>query len=267
MPVLVTRPVDAMGLAIVSSVAATGGQVRAFVAPSGPVGDLRTLGAICAVGDLLDEGHVESAMEQVHTVVHLTGLPLAEDADVVVEEAATVVTAAVGAGVRRLIVLSLPGAEGGADDALRRAAAEVEEMVSEAPFPVVVLRPSLIDTPELRDAVARTPLDADTLANVVAPVTIADIAAVVLCLDDQRDVHVTGVRVLGVEGSTTTTVGEYLDAVGVTPMSLVGRVLDRLRPGTSLLAEALAGPWLNDAEVDSAWAATGLRPTGTDDVA
>lgn len=265
MPVLVTRPIDTIGLAVVDAMASTGGQVRAFVDPSGPVAELRAVGAICAVGDLLDEGHLESAMEQVHTVVHLTGLPLVEDPEMVVEEAATMLTAAVGAGVRRLIVLSLPAGGDGEEDALRRAAREVEEMVAEAPFPVVILRTSLIDQPEMRDALARTPMPAAALDNDVAPLKVADVAALLLRIDDRRDEDGAGVRVLGAQGPEVIPLRTHLSEVGITPMSLVGRVLDRLTPGTSLLADAMSGPWLVAAEVEDAWRATGLTARGDGD--
>lgn len=263
MPVLVTRGGSSLGRLIVGSVAATGGQVRAFCAPDAPVGEVRQLGAIVASGSLLDEGHLETAMEQVHTVVHLGVDPLASSADLVVEEAATVLSAAVGAGIRRLLVLSLPGATSDADDPLRRAAAEVELLAQDGPFPATVVRASLIDSPELRAEAARVPLPSTVLDNPVAPVRPADLAGLFMWLDDQRDLAGGTFEVLAAEGPAVLPLRDHLRRVGVTPMSTVGRVVERLRPGSSgsVLAETLAGPWLSGGGIADGWLRAGIEPS------
>lgn len=263
MPVLVTKPDTTLGRAIVRGVAETGGQVRAFGGPDAPVAELRQLGAVVASGSLLDEGHLETAMEQVHTVVHLGVHPLAASGDLVVEEAATVLSAAVGAGIRRLLVLSLAGASDGADDEVRRAAAEVEVLAHDGPFPATAVRASLVDSPELREATARVPLPAAALENPVAPVRPADLAALFLWLDDQRDLVGGTFEVLAAEGPDVVPLRDHLRHVGITPMSTVGRMVERLRPGSSgsVLAEVLAGPWLSGGGVADGWLRAGIAPS------
>jgi uncharacterized protein YbjT (DUF2867 family) len=254
MPVLVTHPETTLARALIERLAATGGQVRAF---GSPVAELRQRGVICAVGSLLDEGHLETAMEQVHTVVHLPPLPLVDDPDLCVEQAATVVSAAVGAGVRRLITVSLPEATPDAADPLRRAAAEVEQTAADTPAPSVVVRPSLVDVPEVRDALARVPLAGDVLDNRVAPVSMGDLAGLLFALDERRDVLDADHAVLAADGPQVVALRDYLLDVGVTPLSLVGRMVERLRPGSALLAEVLAGPWTSGPDVANGWRAIG----------
>jgi uncharacterized protein YbjT (DUF2867 family) len=267
MPVLVTAAGSDLGQAVVRKVAATGGEVRAFCGPDAPIAVLRQLGAICAAGSLLDEGHLETAMEQVHTVVHLATTPLVDVPSRIVEETATVVTAAVGANVRRLVTLSLPGARPASSDPLRRAAAEAEELVAAVPCPSTVVRVSLVDTADLRQALARTPLAGQTLANRVAPVRPDDVADLVGWLDERRepgtgDVH----EVLAADGPEVVALSDYLRGVGLTPMStpmsLVGRAVERLRPDRDgpLLAGVLAGPWTSGPELPSAWERARIAP-------
>lgn len=262
MPVLVTRGGSSLGRLIVGSVAATGGQVRAFCSPDAPIGEVRRLGAIVASGSLLDEGHLETAMEQVHTVVHLGVDPLTPSAELVVEQAATVLSAAVGAGIRRLLVLSIAGASSDAGDPLRRVAAEVELLARESPFPATAVRSSLIDSDEVRHAVARVPLDGATLENPVAPVQPPDLAALFAWLDEQRSLDV-AFEVLSADGPAVLPLREHLRGVGITPMSTVGRMVERLRPGGSgsVLTETLSGPWVSGGGIADGWLRAGIEPS------
>lgn len=265
MPVLITVPASPVGRAVVSRIAAVGGQVRAFCDPTDPVTELRQLGAICAVGSLLDEGRLESAMEQVHTVVHLALDPMVGDPELVVEETATVVSAAVGARVRRMVVVSLPGAAATAADPPRRAAADVEETVRATPFPSVVIRPSLVDTPTLRHALARTPLGPQALDNPVAPIGADDLGALIYAVDEARSELEEGHLVLAADGATTVPLRTYLQRVGITPMSAFGRVVERFRAvgAGEQLAAALSGPMTSGADALDGWAAFGLEPPRT----
>lgn len=262
MPVFVTRGGSSVGRLIVGSVAATGGQVRAFCDPGAPIGDVRQAGAIVASGSLLDEGHLETAMEQVHTVVHLGVDPLAPSAELVVEQAATVLSAAVGAGIRRLLVLSIAGASSDASDPLRRAAAEVELLARESPFPATAVRASLIDSAEVRHAMARVPLDGAALDTPVAPVQPPDLAALFAWLDEQRSIDV-GFEILSADGPTVLPLREHLRGIGITPMSTVGRMVERLRPGGSgsLLVDTLSGPWVSGGGIADGWLRAGIEPS------
>ncbi len=266
MPVLVTGPGSTLGIEVARVLAATGGEVRAFCDAKDFVQPLRRLGVFCAVGSLLDEGHLESAMEQVHTVVHLAVGPLAVGAEMVVDEAATVVAAAVGAGVRRIVCLSVPAAALDGDP-LRRAAAEVELLLSEAPAGTTAVRASLVNTPELRAALARTPLRREALDCLVAPVRPVDVAEVIGWLDDRRDLQ-GGHDVLAADGPVVVSLRTFLRELAITPLSVVGRLAGRLRPGTApLLDEAFATPWTTGAETDSAWAVSGIAPRSPLDAA
>lgn len=258
MPVLVTAPGSSLGQAVVRLLVGLGGEVRAFCGPDAPVHTLRQMGVVCASGSLLDEGHLETAMEHVHTVVHLGVGPLAASPAQLVEETATVVSAAVGAQVKRVVATSLPGADVDADDPLRRAAAEAEQVLVEATCPTTVVRASLVDTPELRARVARTPLDASTLATPVAPVRFVDLAEVVAALDDQRGT-LPDRQFLGADGPRVVPLRDWMRAAGTTPMRWS---LRRAGP----LAAVLAGSWTSP-DLPDAWAATGVSPRSPLDAA
>jgi uncharacterized protein YbjT (DUF2867 family) len=250
MPVLVTSAHTELGQRVVAEVVATGGQVRAYCSGPVDVGALRAAGVIVASGDALDEGHLEAAMEQVHTVVHLGPGLLAPDAASIVDEAAVVVTAAIGAGVRRLLTVSAPAADRDGDEPYRRALGEVEALLRDAPVPSVVVRASLLDDAALRDALAAVRPTSDVLANRVAPLGVAEVAAALVFLDDLRSSAHEGHVVLGLAGSETVTLATFLDRVGIGAPGAVGRLIGRVWRGPDsapMLERALAGPWLPDA--------------------
>ncbi|HEX2029289.1 MAG TPA: NmrA family NAD(P)-binding protein [Nitriliruptorales bacterium] len=261
MPVLVTAAGTTLGREIVRLIGAGGGEVRAYCGPGAPLALLRQAGAICATGSLLDEGHLETAMEQAHTVVHLAVRLDVDDPRQLVEETATVVTAAIGARVRRVIALSLPWARA-RPDPVRAAAAEAEDLVASVICPSTVVRTSLVDTAELRAALERVPLDRATLERPVAPVLPGDVARVVAWLDAERDRGQERHATLAADGPRTLPLGDYLGRVGVSPPSLVGRMADRVRSDrvSSTLRAALGGPWTSGPEVPDAWDRTGVSP-------
>lgn len=71
MPVLIVGAASPLGRAVCTAFLATGGQVRAYVPVPDP--ELQAAGVHVAVGDWLDVPRLESALTQVHTLVHLTG--------------------------------------------------------------------------------------------------------------------------------------------------------------------------------------------------
>jgi uncharacterized protein YbjT (DUF2867 family) len=261
MPVLVTGAHRPLARRIAAALLEDGGEVRAHA--SGDVGALRAAGAIVASGTGDDEGHLEAALAQVHTVVHVGRGLLAPAPEVLVSEAAVVTRAATGAGVRRIVALSVPGATVDADDPLRAAMGEVERVLAAAPVPTVVVRTSLVDTPATRDALATAGLSTEERQVPVAPVRPEDVVALVVAFDRLRSSAETGHAAFSADGPTTMALGAYLERVGVARPgsgSLVGRrALDPAR--VPMLLPSLHGPWVSDeADGPDAWSFTETLP-------
>lgn len=262
MPVLLTHPASAVARATASLLLDDGAQVRLF--GSDVPSDLRARGAFAAVGAPDDHGLLEAALEQVHTLLHVgPGLEV-EDVEALVAEATLVLDAAERAGVQRVVVLSLPGADPEAGDPLRAALGRVEQDARERPFPTVVVRPSLVDTAAVRDLLATLPgrgLD----DVVVAPLRVEDLARGLVAIDEARSQATAGHLVFRADGPEPLTVAAYLRRVGARgedgAVDLVGRVY---RPGgaDAPARRALAGPWTasGDATTADLWAFAGLEP-------
>jgi uncharacterized protein YbjT (DUF2867 family) len=263
MPVLVTSAQHPLARRIALRLLEEGGEVRAYA--HGAVADLRAAGAIVASGEVDDEGRLEAAMAQVHTVVHVGGGLLSSAPHRLERDAEVVATAATNAGVARLIGISLPGAAPDAADPLRRAKAAVEQTLADAGPPSVVIRASLVDTPAMRDALATAGLGAELLEEVeVAPVRVEDLVELVWAFDEARSRARQGHLVVAADGPTRMTLGAYLDRVGVSAPGrggLVGRRLtDEVR--APLLRSALTtGRWWTQEEaVVDGWRFAGLHP-------
>lgn len=183
-PVLITGAETAEGRATARRLMRSGGEVRVFVdveAPASTADEFRAAGCKVARGTLDDEGHLETAAEQVHTVVHLAGGPMT-DPGAVVDDAATVLSAAIGAGCRRLVWASHVGAEDPRDNPYLLACAETEALFADAPLETVVIRRSLTygpgdrltallaagATPPAAQESTHQPLYVDDLALVIA---------------------------------------------------------------------------------------------------
>ncbi|MDX1511145.1 MAG: NAD(P)H-binding protein [Nitriliruptorales bacterium] len=232
MPVLVTDAHTSTGAAVVRRILAAGGEVRAYGA--GVDDSLRAAGAIVANGDADDEGRLEAALEQVHTVIHL-GPGLLGSARIPMEvAAATLATAAEHAGVQRVIALSVLGA--GQGDDFRAAKGRVESLLQDADLPTVVLRVGLIVTPALLAAVRSLPADAPARGNLHAPLRLDDLLDVLAGLDDLRSTASAGHVVFHAAGPDRIQLGAWLDAQGT------GRVGSTWAPieGRSVLGAALA---------------------------
>jgi uncharacterized protein YbjT (DUF2867 family) len=205
---------------------------------------------------------LEAALEQVHTLVHVGPGLLVDDPARLFAEGVGAIDAAVRAGVQRIVLLSLPGASPSADDPLRRAAAALEEHAAAVPVPSVVVRPGLVDTEAVRDAVAFLPSTPDDV--VVAPVRVEDLAAGLLAIDRARSQAASGHVVFRAPGPEPLTLDQWLRRTGDrggTGGDLVGRTY---RPGGSpLLGAALDGPWLepDDARTADLWAFAGMTPS------
>ena len=262
MPVLVTAAEQPLAHRVAARLLGEGGEVRVF--GPGDVSRLRAAGAFAASGTLEDEGRLEAALAQVHTVVHVE--PVAWDAapSEVVEHARVLATAAGNAGVQRIVVVSLPGAAPDAGDPHRRAAWRAEESLRAVACPTVVIRSSLVDTPELRDVLATGGFGPEVLETEVAPVRADDLVELVVAFDRARSRSTEGSLLVRAEGPLRLSVAAYLELVGIVRPgrgSLVGRRLSSDR-ATAGLGRLLAGPWSteDDAAADG-WRFAGLTPS------
>lgn len=189
-PVLITGAETAEGRATARRLMRSGGEVRVFVdveAPTSTADEFRAAGCKVARGTLDDEGHLETAAEQVHTVVHLAGGAMTDPA-AVVDDAATVLSAAIGAGCRRLVWASHVGADDPRDNPYLLACAETEALLADAPLETVVIRRSLTYGPGDRLtallAAGATPAEAEESTH--QPLYVDDLALVIAESDRVR---------------------------------------------------------------------------------
>jgi uncharacterized protein YbjT (DUF2867 family) len=214
MPVLVTGATGLVGRALVPRLLAAGGQVRVYVRRDVP--EYRELGVHVAVGEADHEGRLESALEQVHTLVHLTGGP-APERGTTIEWLNAVTTqvalrAAVNAEVRRVLFLSPIGAGVHRGNAYLEAKGRAEEAVRSSGLEHAIFHCAPILGP--RGALA-TLLGSGVprkLRNVLAnPIAVADVADALVAAD-ARDADVAGTWTLG--GPEELSLGALEDRVG-----------------------------------------------------
>ena len=263
MPVLVTAADRPLAHRLVTRLLDEGGEVRAY-ATSAQLANLRAAGAVVATGALDDEGRLEAAMTDVHTVVHVGGGLFSRDATVLVDAARVVATAAANAGVRRIITLSLPGADPAAAEPLRRAKGEAERLFAAVAPVSIVIRTSLVDTSAVRDALA-TAGSVDGVPFVpVAPVQVGDVLEVVVAFDRARSEASRGHLVVAADGPERMPIEEYLRRVGLAPPghgSMVGRRLYDPKRQPLLVPALCGGPWWSDGDdVIDGWKFAGITP-------
>lgn len=262
MPVLVTSAHQSLARRIAGSLLDDGAQVRLHT--PGDVSSLRAAGAYVATGTPDDEGHLEAALTNVHTVVHV-GRGADADPALIVRDAQVLANAATGAAVERIIMLSLPGAAANADDPLRRAKAAAEAALATVPCPLIVLRVGLVATAWLRDMVATAGLPADVLDTEVAPVGLADVAELVAAFDRARAASPDGKLIVAADGPQRLPLSRYLDAAGVATVgsgSLVGRQVADAAVASRLVS-MLRGRWdaADEPGVLDGWKFTGVMPS------
>lgn len=261
MPVLLTSAHRPFARRVALRLLDEGGEVRAY--GHGDTSALRAAGAFVASGTPDDEGRLDGACTDVHTVVHVGGGLLDADPHHMVEEVETLLRAVTSAGVRRLIALSLPGASPGAADPVRRAKAQVEARLEAAAIPTVVIRSSLVVTTAIVDALATVGLSDEDRAVTVAPVRPADLAELIVAFDRARSRAPTGHLVVAADGPERISVGELLARRGVgTPGT--GTLVGRSLPPAWLeeqLPQVLQGPWwTDDPVVLDGWGFAQLTP-------
>jgi uncharacterized protein YbjT (DUF2867 family) len=261
MPVLVTAAHQPLARRLAARLIEEGGEVRVFT--SGEVGALRAAGAFVATGTRDDEGRLEAALAQVHTVVHVGGGIATSDPQQLVRDAEVLARAATGAEVRRIVMLSLPGADPGAREPLRAAKGQVEAVLAAVPCPTIALRIGLVDTPLIRDALVTSGLGPDLLDTEVAPVRAADVAELVVAFDRARSRSEEGHVVVAADGPQRMSLAGYLDRVAVDRPgrgSMVGRRLPD-RAAVERLTSALDGPWWStDPTLVDGWSFAGFEP-------
>lgn len=249
-PVLVTGAEQPAARLLAALLVAGGGEVRVFVdleRPDRADPDVfRALGCKVAQGALDDEGHLEAACEQVHTVVHLAVDPLRDE--VLVEHAAAVVSAAVGAGVRRLVVASdlvldqpeVPDGLAGWVAALH----EVEELAADLPGETLVLRRALGSSPDeplLRSAAGAAVQGEVDLGGLHHALAASDLARTIAAWDAERTGGGDGEAILRLRGPVEVTAEALITRAlpGGPPLTPTARAL--LAATVTPPASALAG--------------------------
>lgn len=243
MPVMITGAESGLGAQVIERLRPTGGELRAYldatIATEDDANRLRARGCKVALGELDDEGHLEAALEQVHTVAHCWTGPL-HDPQAQVEAAATVSSAALGAGVRRLIWVC----ELARDDAnpYLAATSDIHDLLVALPLETVTLATALRHgdadafTSLLRSGwLSGAPVDATA---VHAPIHNADVARAVAVADRQRgarrEVHIE----LALVGPERTTLSDFLARLGAP-------ALDAPRPAGLAAPDDWVVDWLS----------------------
>lgn len=239
MPVLVTGATGCVGRALLPTLVDAGGQVRVYVRRDVP--EYRALGVKVAVGEADHEGRLESALEQVHTLVHLVGGPL-PDRDVTVEwlnltTTEVAIRAAENAEVRRVLFLSPLGADPSSEHPYLAAKGRAEGVVRGATMEHAIFRcsPILGEGSVFNEAIDRG-LGGEYRLN---PIIVADVAAALVAADT-RDAEVRGTWELG--GAETMTLDELPGRLGISPHPWRSR---------RRLHEELRGLYLREAIADS----------------
>ncbi len=213
MPVLVTGATGCVGRALIPKLVASGGQVRVYVRRDVP--EYRALGVKVAVGEADHEGRLESALEQVHSLVHLIGGPL-PDRDVTVEwlnltTTEVALTAAGNANVRRVLFLSPLGADPGSGHPYLAAKGRAEDAIRRAGLEYAIFRCAPIMGPgsSLAGMLGRK-LPTVMRERSVNAVVVGDVADALVAADN-RDTDVVGSWELG--GPDVLTFGELASGV------------------------------------------------------
>lgn len=218
MPVLVTGAEAGLGEVVIARLLRTGGEVRAYLDPDTAsetiVEGYRRSGLKVAVGAADDEGRLELALAHVHTVVHAGG-GLLDDPTTLLDDLASVVSAALGAGCRRLVWASHLGADAQETNAYLRACAEAEALLADAPMETVVVRRALTYGPhDLLTAVLAAGVPGADLQARHAPLYLDDLAAALLAADAERGRSGPDHLVVGMAGPEIVPLQRLIDGLG-----------------------------------------------------
>jgi uncharacterized protein YbjT (DUF2867 family) len=196
MTVMVTGASGVVGRAVVAAVAPDD-EVRATVRRPEAADALRALGAKVTVRDVDATDALAEVLPRCHTLVHLVGGPNQPSADELfrANHGSTLVAieAAKEVGVRRLILLSVPGADPQATHPYLRAKGLAEEAIRASGLSYAILRSThvyglggLWFTATVEGALASPPFVPGPGTQALAPVYAADLGAAVAAIDDRR---------------------------------------------------------------------------------
>lgn len=255
MAVMVTGASGVVGRAVVNALLARD-EVRATVRRPRAAEPIRGLGAKVAVreGDPVDG--LEELLGRCHTLVHLVGGPNQPDADELFRanhgSTLRALGAAKEAGVRRFVLVSVPGADPEATQPFLRAKGLAEEAVRASGLEHAIVRSShvfglggLWFTAAVEGALAEPPFVVGPGTQELAPVFADDLGAVVAAIDDSAD-ELAGTW--GLEGPQALTADGFCDLLrgdGVVPSHADGQAaaaaLSRM---LSLRVDAVAASFL-----------------------
>jgi uncharacterized protein YbjT (DUF2867 family) len=238
MPVLVTGATGVVGRALIPRLVDSGGQVRVYVRRDVP--EYRSLGVHVAVGEADHEGRLESALEQVHTLVHLVGGPLPERGVTIewlnFETTQVAVRAAENAEVARIIFLSHLGAGPASSHPYLAAKGRAEEAIRAAATQHAIFRcaPVLAPGSALATFLSRG-VASSALGARMNPVVVDDVVQAIVAADT-REGEVRGEWELG--GPEVLTLADLSKRIGTKPRRL------------SLTQKELASLYSRDAVAD-----------------
>lgn len=225
MPVLVTGATGCVGRALIPKLVESGGQVRVYVRRDVP--EYRKLGVHVAIGEADHEGRIESALEQVHTLVHLVGGPSPEPVvpSVWLNLTSTEVAlrAAENAEVRRFLFLSPVGADPASDHPYLADKGKAEAAIRASSLEHAIFRCSPIWAP---GSVLEHFLERGGKSQArMNPVAVADVAAALVAADT-RDAELRGTWELG--GPDVLTVDELAKRMDMKRRTFPPRIAPRL---------------------------------------
>ncbi|MGH7540807.1 MAG: SDR family oxidoreductase [Gemmatimonadota bacterium] len=237
MPVLVTGATGCVGRALIPKLVEYGGQVRVYVRRDVP--EYRGLGVHVAIGEADHEGRLESALEQVHTLVHLTG-GIDLDPGISLDwlnltSTEVAIRAAENAEVRRILFLSHVGADPSSDHPYLAAKGAAEAAVRGSRLEHAVFRCTPIWGPG--SVLSRFIEKGATTQARMNPLAVGDVVAALVAADT-RDAELRDVWELG--GPEQMSLQELAERAGAKRRALPPRGLPKV--GALYLRDRIADP-------------------------
>jgi uncharacterized protein YbjT (DUF2867 family) len=275
MTVLVAGASGVVGRAVVSALLARD-EVRATVRRAEAAEDLRALGAKVAVREGLRADELAEVLPRCDTLVHLTGGVMQPDAEELFAanhgSIAAALDAAQQTGVRRIVFISVPGADPEHTHPFLRAKGLAEEAVAASGLEFAIVRSTHVYglggawfTAFVAGASASPPFVCGPGTQALAPVLADDLGAVIAAIDDRPGVLAGRWGLEGPDALTADRLVSLLRADDEVPTHADGQAaaaaLTSLlgRPIDAVTASFFAMP--NRADAPDAAAAFGVRRT------